>query len=374
MIIAITACYIACVLMAFKVIKIKVNPVTIAVAAVVGIMLLSLVIIGWQISSPMSGQMTVHRKVVPLLAGQNSKELITKVHVPSDQLVKKGDVLFEVDPTPNQNSVDRLTAQIEATREQISELESAVEVAAAAIEAAKAGQDYAAAVLATEEGIQKDNPAAIAELKVTVQRNKFASAQAAVDQALAQKKEAEYALATAREAIKATEAELETAKLNLEQCITRAPADGYIMNWQAVEGTMTTTVITSASGTFMDMSSTYVGAVFPQNLLKNVASGDSVEIAFKSHPGEIATGKVDQILEYTGEGQLQPSGILPEAAQIGAKGFLVVRILIDDEELTKELPLGGAGNIAIYTKRGKPFHVISKIALRMKAWMYFAPI
>jgi hypothetical protein len=35
---------------------------------------------------------------------------------------------------------------------------------------------------------------------------------------------------------------------------------------QAVEGTMTTTVITSAQGTFMDMTETYVGAVFPQTM------------------------------------------------------------------------------------------------------------
>ena len=374
MIIAITACYIVCVLIAFRVVKIKASPVSVASSAVIGVFLLTFVVIGWRISAPMTDQMTVKRDVIPLLSGQSSKELITKVHVPSDQMVKKGDVLYEVDSTPNQFTVDRLTAQIAASQALISELEAAVEVANAAVEAAKAGQDFAAAVLATEEGIQRDNPAAIAELKVTVQRSKFASSQAAVEQAHAQKQEAEFALASAREAVQATEAELETAKLNLEQCVILAPADGYIMNWQAIEGTMTTTVITSAQGVFVDMSETVIGAVFPQNMLKNVSQGDSVEMAFKSLPGQIAAGKVEEILEYTGEGQLQPSGILPEVAQLSSKGFLVVRILLDDEDLAKELPLGGAGNVAIYTQVGQPFHIISKIALRMKAWMYYAPI
>lgn len=40
----------------------------------------------------------------------------------------------------------------------------------------------------------------------------------------------------------------------------------------------------------------------------------------------------------------------------------------------KELPLGSAGTTALYTKIGGPFHVISKVALRMKAWIYYAPI
>ena len=40
------------------------------------------------------------------------------------------------------------------------------------------------------------------------------------------------------------------------------------------------------------------------NLLKNVESGDTVEIAFKSFPNRIAMGTVDAVLEFTGEGQL----------------------------------------------------------------------
>jgi hypothetical protein len=61
------------------------------------------------------------------------------------------------------------------------------------------------------------------------------------------------------------------------------------------------------------------------------------------------------------------------AANIGSKGFLVVRISLDDEELAKTLPLGAAGTTAIYSGFGKPFHSISKIALRMKGWLYYLP-
>jgi len=54
--------------------------------------------------------------------------------------------------------------------------------------------------------------------------------------------------------------------------------------------------------------------------------------------------------------------------------FLVVRIRLDEEEVPKKLPLGAAGTTAIYTNSGKPFHLISKIALRIKGWMYYLPL
>jgi multidrug resistance efflux pump len=200
------------------------------------------------------------------------------------------------------------------------------------------------------------------------------SSGAAVEQAIATQKEAEFALTSAKEASKEIQAQIGTAQLNLEESVVKAPADGYIMSFQAVEGTMGTSVKVRAQGSFMDTTETVVAAAFPQNLVQNVAPGDTVEIAFMGLPGQIATGKVDEVLEYTGEGQIEVSGVVPTAKSIGSKGFLFVRVLLDDQDLAKELPLGGAGTLAIYTKSGGAFHIISKIALRMKAWMYYAPI
>ncbi len=140
---------------------------------------------------------------------------------------------------------------------------------------------------------------------------------------------------------------------------------------------MTTTWIKQSQGLFMNTSIPgVVVAVYPQNLLKNVAPGDSVEIAFKSLPGKIADGKVDAVLEWTGEGQLQreTSSQLPIAADRKSKGHLLVRITLDDQELADDLPLGAAGSVAIYTNRGKPFHVISKITVRVKMWMNYLPV
>lgn len=366
--------YVGIVVLVFKVVKIKVSPVSIGVFALLGVVVLGGVVAVWKFGAPMTGKITVKRNVVALLAAVESKELISKIHVPPHKPVKKGTPLYEYDTRPNQFALDQLTAQLAASQAKISELEAAVEVAAASVSAAQANQAYAEAVFETSKKTQELNPNAVAELQVTVDQQKYASSQAAVDQVIAAQQEAEFALTSAEEAIKATEAQIGTAKLNLEQNVVKAPADGYIMNFQAVEGTMGTTVLTRNQGSFMDMTETVVAAVFPQNLVENVAPGDPVEIAFKSLPGQIATGKVDEVLEYTGEGQLDMTGVVPTAKSIGSKGFLAVRILLDDQELAKTLPLGGAGTVAIYTEFAEPFHVISKITVRIKAWTYYAPI
>jgi multidrug resistance efflux pump len=334
---------------------------------------MGLVVNLWKFSAPMTGKMIVKRNVVPLFSGQDSKELISKIYVPQNQLVKKGTPLYEYDTRPNQYALDQANSQLAASQAKITELKASVELAAAKVAAAGANLAYKKAQLDSALTTQKLDPAAIAELEVEVQRENFAAAQAGVEQAEAAQKEAEFALSSAQEAIKATEGQVNTAKLDLEQNVVRAPADGYLTNFQAVEGTMGTPLYFRQQASFMDMTETVVAAVFPMNVIQHVAPGDHVEIAFKSLPGRIVTGKVDQVLEYTGEGQLEPAATLPEAKSIGSKGMLAVRILLDDPELAKRLPLGGAGTTAIYTDYAKPFQIITKISVRMKMWLNYAP-
>ncbi|TWU44178.1 Inner membrane protein YiaV precursor [Novipirellula aureliae] len=374
MVTIITIGYICLVIIVFKVLRVKVTPTTVATAVLTGVVVLGAVIMGWQFSAPMTSQMTVNRNVIPLLSEQDSKEVITKIHVKSDQLVTKGTILWETDKRPNQYALNQAAAQLAVAEANESELEAAVEVAAATVQKAKANQDYQKATLDTAIEIQKLDPQAVAALKVEVQQEIYLSARAAVDQAIAGLQEAKSALQSAQEGIKSLKAQVAIAELNLQQNDVIAPADGYVMNMQIVEGTVTSTAISSAQGIFVDMSETQVVAVFPQNLLANVEPGNLVEIAFKSRPGQIATGKVIAVLEFSGEGQFVTTPVLPIAADVGSKGMLAAKISLDDKVAAKELALGGAGSTAIYTNTGQAFQIITKIAVRLKAWMNYLPV
>lgn len=102
--------YIGCVYAAFKLIKIKVSPVSVAVSVVLGIFVLGGIVIAWKFGAPITDKMTVTRAVVPLSASLNTKELIKKVYVEQDQPVKKGDLLYELEPAPFQYAVDQKEA------------------------------------------------------------------------------------------------------------------------------------------------------------------------------------------------------------------------------------------------------------------------
>ena len=350
MIMIITLIYLSCVYAAFKVIKIKVNPVSVAAAALIGVIVLGGVVVGWKFSAPMTQKMTVIRPVIPLLASQNTKETIKKIHVKREQPVNKGDLLYEVETAPFQYTVEQRTAELEQARKNLDALEASVVAAESKIEQARALREGARVELEVTSGMRADDIGAVSALKLTTEQLSYLSADAAVDIAVASHEAAGHALESAKEAIKATEASLQIAQLELDRAYTRAPADGHVINWQATTGTMATTVITSAQGIFQDMTETTVVAVFRENMLKNIQPGDVVEIAFKSFPGRLGIGKVDALLEFTGEGQLATSGILPVAATVGSKGFLAVRIKLDDEQFARELPLGAAGTTAIYTQ------------------------
>ena len=136
---------------------------------------------------------------------------------------------------------------------------------------------------------------------------------------------------------------------------------------------MTTRLRATAVGAMIDLSDTRVVAIYPMNLLRNVTIGDAAEITFLSVPGRIFSGKVIRLSKYTGEGQIAPEGNLPEAASIKSKGRLSATIRLDDENSAKKLSLGEAGSAAIYSKSGGPFHIISKIYLRMISLAYYLP-
>lgn len=371
MIVVITLLYCAVVLVAFKLIKIKVNPVSIASAALIGVFILTGVLVGWKMSAPMTGQMFLRRPVLQIIP--DVREFVTRIHVKENQLLKKGDPIFEVLPDRYEDAVERATADLEAAKSTVSQLESAVTAAKEGLNGAHAMSEAAKSQLDTAQKIVEANPEAIAKLKVQEAQQAFNAAEAGVRLATANLKQTEYSLAAAKHGVEAAQSGLATVQFDLERCTYVAPFEGRIMNWQLTANTPVARWRFTAVGTMEDLSDTLVAAIFPQNQLKNVNPGDAVEIAFKRRPGQIISGKVETIANYTGEGQFAPTGDLPMAANVGSKGYLVVRIRLDDKQLARELPLGAAGTVAIYTGKGKPFHVISKIALRMKAWMNYLP-
>jgi membrane fusion protein (multidrug efflux system) len=417
--------YAGVVLTLFKVLHLKPTPYLIACMIVAGILMIGGVVVWWTQSAPLTGQLVTTQYVVqlvPYVKGQ-----VTAVHAEANQPMKKGDLLLEIDPAPYQYTVDQLEAQLKASKANVEQAQAGAQAADANVAKAKDGMVQAQAALdeskaavanaqanlnkakagdelaKTQEqiavSIQRADVAAISQLKVTEAKQQrqeadaavqqaaaavtqaqaaeqqavaaLAAAQCSLQQAEAAARQAAFAVVVAQSGVPAVEAQLGDARFNLAQCRMTAPGDGYVVNWQVQVGTMVVPAPVAAAGTFVDTSSIYVGAGFPQNWLMNVKPGDDVELVLDPFPGRLFTGKVDAVIPASGGGQFTTSGDIPTAAKVGSTGAFAVKILFDDPTVSRNLSIGSGGSAAIYTQVGKPTHIISKVAIRMKKWLLY---
>ena len=199
----------------------------------------------------------------------------------------------------------------------------------------------------------------------------LAAATAALQQAQAAESQATLGVKVAASKIQAAQAQVSDAEFNLEQCKMLAPADGYVVAWAVQEGTMLVPMPLTAAGTFINTEQTSIAASFHQNWLMNVQPGNDVEFVLDPFPGRLFKGKVGDVIPATGEGQYDPSKTIPLASKVGSQGYLAVKILVNDDQALPPLPLGAGGTVAIYTDHGKPVHIISKVAIRMKKWLLY---
>ena len=364
----ITYCLIVWLLFA-KLKLVKVSPTSIAVAAVVGVVFIGTIVILWSFAAPNTTQVVVTRYAVQIVP--QAQGLVKEIHAEPLEPMNKGDILFEILPDPFQYSVEQLTAQLDAAQQAVQQAEAGLKVSTANVTKAGANREAAETALEIANATEKLNPNAISRLKVVQLEQQFVAAEAAVEQAEAGLEQAQFAVKVAEDSVRTVEAQLGNAKFSLDQCTVRAPADGFVVNWQVREGTMTTSLPLAAVGTFVETAEVFVVASFGQNVVTFVKPGDPVDISLRSMPGTIITGTVDAVIPTTGEGQFVTGGQLISAADIASQGMFAVKIKLDDPQAVKDLEMGTAGMVAIYTDRFTPFHIISRVVVRMNAWQNY---
>lgn len=262
-----------------------------------------LIPMGW--GAPQGSALVVRNAVsiVPDVAGE-----VTEVPVTANTPLTAGDVLFKIDPTPYQAQVKTIEAQLKLASTRLGQMTQLFE--------REAGRGF------------------------DVEQR-----QSEVDQLKGQ---------------------LEGAQWNLDKTTVRAPADGYVTNLALRKGARVTNLPLAPVMAFIDTSSTIIGVEINQIDARYIAPGQEAEVTFKFAPGQIYKGKVESVLQAIATGQAQTSGtaVLPKA--IEAAPF-VVRIKLDDAEVTRNLPAGSAGTAAIYTEHLKPTHIVRRVVLRQVA-------
>ena len=304
---------------------VKTNAHNVSIFVGVGVVLIGIIIFMWLTYAPTTKDGRTFQyvvQIVPNVAGP-----VTEVTADALVPLKKGDILFKIDQTQYQAAVDQIEASIKRTEAQKLLAEIQVE---------------------RSEGLVK----------------RSAGSQQELDNWVAKRDEAVAGIAS-------LEAQLNDARWKLEQTIVRAPSDGFVINRQIRPGTRVTTLPGMAPMTFVSSEGTQIICSMSQSASRYVQPEDTVEIVFAGRPGQVFAGKVVAIAKATGEAQLAPSGLIPSFTGQPIQGRRGIRIFLDDETIIKEMGQGAQSFVAIYTQKGKPFHVITKVVVRMQAWLGF---
>jgi multidrug resistance efflux pump len=379
--------------------------VAVAIIPVVGLMTLMLLL---NVFAPTTDDVRVIKYIVPVVSQVRGR--VIEVPVENNRPVKKGDVLFRIDPTPYQNAVNAIEARLVSDKAKLNAERSKVnEVEAKLVDSVSGGKQLreelnvaraqVAALLPTlalaQKRVDQNRQLAAAgagnrfdleqaETNVNEITAQIVSARATEQQVQskldglvngelasvaatrAQVATARAQVAVAQAQIANTEADLATSKWELSQTAVFAPSDGSVVNLQLRVGTFVAGMPFNEVMTFVE-NDYQIYAFFLQNELHQVQAGDEAELSFQTWPGRIIKSHVDSILWAQGQGQMDASGNLPNTTMSVPPGRFPVKLVVGEKDRDVFLAAGARGAGAIYTHGMSPIHILRKVILRVGA-------
>jgi multidrug resistance efflux pump len=358
------------------------NITTQVIAATIPVVGITMLILFLNIFAPSSADVRVMNYVVPINSRVAGK--VIEVPVEPNIPVKKGDVLFRLDRTPFEIQVRSAEANIESLKAQLISANANQRNLSQQLKEAVSRQGTARTQLA----LARKRAAEYEELARTGAGNRFDLDQAQTDVQRTENdlQAAEAAVAQVQERLAAktsagvqdevakvlaqiaqAEAQLADATWNLEQTVTYAPADGYVVALALRPGVMVVPFPPVPAMTFIE-DEQWVVAYFAQNEVRKIEAGNEAEIALKTYPARVIKCDVEAIIWATAQGQLPISGMLPSTGFGAAPDMrLAVKLRPVGEDAELFLAPGARGNGAVYTNSGHAIHILRKVFMRVGA-------
>jgi multidrug resistance efflux pump len=320
------------------------------IVVTIPVIALATTILFMNIVAPSSSDVRAMNYVIPIVPRVTGQ--VTEVPIEPNRPIKKGDVLFKIDPVPFEAAAKAAEATLRGLGEQLKNAAAKKTALAPRIELAKKRVEQFTALTSTGAGRRADLEQAQSDLG-NLEGEELA-AEATESQANAQ--------------IAKAEADLLSAKYDLEGTIHLAPANGRVTNLALRPGVRAAQLPLSPVMSFIEEDNPWLLAFFRQNELRYVEPGNEMEIYMGMYPGRIIKCRVDSILWATAQGQLPISGNLPNTAPMAApEQRIAVRLLVEPKDRELFLAAGARGEGAIYTEHGKFLHIIRKVFVRVSA-------
>ncbi|MBS1173808.1 MAG: multidrug transporter, partial [Proteobacteria bacterium] len=360
---------------------------------VIPIVALTALVLTLNVVAPSSPDVRVIKYVVQVIPQVRGR--VVEVPVEPNRLVKKGELLFRIDPTQYQNDYNVAKAKLAADEAKLAQASAGLVDASAGArqlkEQLKSASGQVAALrpkleLARMRVRQNKELVATgagdrfaleqAEANVTELQGQLATTtanEAQVAQKLSGQVNGEQAsvaaaraqLATAKAQVDQSRADLANAQWNLDQTSVYAPTSGYAINVQLRPGSYVTAFPVAPALSFVEEEYQVI-ALYSQNELTLVEPGNHAEFTLKNYPGRVIKATVDSIVWAQGQGQVAQSGMLPQTGiypQVPGRFPVKLEVAERDRELF--LPAGAAGAGAIYTEHAAAIHILRMVILRI---------
>jgi len=366
------------------------------IVVIIPVVAITALILTLNVVAPSSADVRVIKYVVQVVPQVRGR--VIEVPVTGNDYVKKGAVLFKIDPTPYRNTVKQLEGKLAANQAALNEALAGLSQAGASVgemrEAVTAAGGQIGA-LRPQLDLARQRVAQYRELVATGAGDRFGLEQwqanvrelegqlvaaiAAESQAKlklsassggvqATVAQAKAKVATAKAQEEATQADLDNARWELSQTVMVAPADGWVMNLQLRPGSFVVGVPLAPAMTFVEDDYQII-ALYHQNELHQAQAGDAAEVVLKTLPGEVIKARVNSIVWGQGQGQVPTSGMLPQTG--AAPEFpnrFAVKLDIEPKDRGIFLAAGASGIAAIYTDQLKAIHILRMVLLRVTSY------
>ena len=289
--------------------------------AVVLVAVVAILITYWDyVTNPWTRDGQVRAQVIQITPRVSGP--IVRLPIKDNQLLKAGDLLFEIDPRTFEASLEQARAQFDATGDNYQALFQQVEAAKAKVDVSRAAVTQAqSSIKKIESEIEKDKAEydrqrellprkatsqkavdrAKANYEVSVEQRKtavaaLAQAQASLLESEANLAEAKANLGAAGDAnasIRAARAAVRQAELNLEFTQVRAPVDGYVTNLNLRLGSQA--VANQPALALVDINSFWVDGFFKETSIGKIGEGDKAVATLMAYPDTPLEGYVDSI-------------------------------------------------------------------------------
>lgn len=326
--------------------------------------------------TPYTSQATVDTllvQVAPEVTGQ-----VMEVGVTDNRAVKKGQLMFRVDPEPFEIALRKAEADLSVAVQDAGV--SAVEIGVAQAALQKQRVDLAASRQLGKIVVDLVKQRALAETNAIRARADISKTQADVRRAEAELERARQNLGSAgysNSKVKQALVAVQQARLDLSNTTVVAPADGVVTNLRLSAGQFVSQGQPLLS--FIQSGPRWISADMRENQIGNLVPGNKVLVALDDNPGKLFPGRVESIGWGITQGEEAPTGQLPDVE--AAKGWLrepqrfPVRIMLTPSDDGKP-PLatgrsGAQANVLVFTDDESILNPIGRLWMRIVATLSY---